>query len=167
MSMIYNLKHWIDHVVETPYKRRFVDNKDGTYNEEKVPGKIIRQGTPRNAENYNNMEEGIYNNSVYTTFLLQNALQQNRAIGDLQGESKELSLNNNNQYPFYSAAKTVALTNKRGSVNYYVHIEILSESGGFVDEVEIFDKQINGFKIRFNGSAKAAQIKYTVVGGLK
>lgn len=166
MGLIYNLLHWVDHVVETPHKRKFIDNGDGTVTEQKVTGEVIRQGTARNATNYNNLETGVLACSVYDAVLQQQILQHQRTIGDLSGEASEIVLNNTIPYPFNSSPTTVSLKQKRSSLTYSVKCEILETTGGFIDSIEVFDKQLNGFKMRFKGSAKSAKLRYSVSGGM-
>ena len=51
-------------------------------------------------------------------------------------------------------------------MNYDITIEVTSFSGGQLGEVEIYDKQLNGFKLKFTGSAKSVTVKYKVRGGM-
>lgn len=57
--MEYNRTNWQDHVTEFENRYREVENPDGTITHEPIEGEIIQQGTPINAANLNNMEEGI------------------------------------------------------------------------------------------------------------
>ena len=51
---------------------------------------------------------------------------------------------------------TVPIKEKRSNLDYVVEVEIVSSNGN-VEQIEVFDKQLNGFKIRFTGSAKSAE----------
>lgn len=61
---MYKPKEWKDHIVK--YLRRYrmlPGEEDGTVYLIPSPGEIEQQGTPQNAENFNHMETGIYENS--------------------------------------------------------------------------------------------------------
>lgn len=81
MGLLYNATKWLDHVTQYPMRRRITSNSDGTSDVVRAEGEIIQQGTPRNAQNYNNMESGILANSIYNSFLVQWVLQLQRASG--------------------------------------------------------------------------------------
>ncbi|MDD3368391.1 MAG: hypothetical protein PHP50_05780 [Lachnospiraceae bacterium] len=166
MGLLYDIRRWLDHVTEYPNRRKVIDNGDGTQTIEKAQGRIIQQGTARNAPNYNNMETGIFANSAYVAFVQQQVLQLQRNDEELQGEIGTVELANSRNYPFPGAAATVSINNLRSSLNYEVHTEVMECSGGFVEEIEVYDKQLNGFKIRLKGSAKSAVVKYSISGGL-
>ena len=53
---------WNDHIVENPFAFLETKNEDGSIVLEPKPGEILQQGTPVNAKNLNNMEEGIWLN---------------------------------------------------------------------------------------------------------
>ena len=84
---------------------------------------------------------------------------------DLSGERGEVTLTNSKKYPFSDASHTVDLTDRRSSLDYRVDVEVASVSGGLIECVEVYDRQLNGFKIRFKGSATKATLKYCVTGG--
>ncbi len=163
-NSIYDILHWKDHVVETPNKKRFIENSDGTVIEEKVQGEIIQQGTAQSATNFNNMEAGIYANSVIGAFLVQEILQLKKA--DEGEEIIDVEINDNTRfYPFNSINKSVAMSKKRNVKSYKVEAKVL-ESDSVVDEVVVFDRQLNGFKIAFKGLAKNVKIQLKIRGGL-
>lgn len=166
MGLIYDIWRWFDHVTQYPNRRKIINNGDGTQNVIKDQGTIIQQGTPRNETRFNNMETGIFANAAYAVHLQQQVLQLQRSAEELHGESGLLTLTNTNKYPFPSSGITVSISKLRSSMDYKVDIEIKTYSGGFVEEIEVYDKQLNGFKIRFKGSATSVQIKYLVTGGL-
>ena len=166
MSLIYDTLHWLDHVVQYPGRKKIIENPDGTVDLERSEGEVIQQGTPRNATNYNNQEQGILANSLGLAQLQQNQNQHARSITDLAGEVGTTSLSNTQKYPFNSPGITIPIAKQRFNLNYDVEVEIISSLGGFVEEVIVYDKQLNGFKIKFTGSATSVSLKYKLVGGM-
>lgn len=165
MSMVYNLLHWMDHVTEHPGRRHITEVSDDTVDLSRAEGAVLQQGTPRNAKNYNNMETGIFAANVLTSWIWTLLLQNRRQLEDLSGERGEVTLTNSKKYPFSDASHTVDLTDRRSSLDYRVDVEVASVSGGLIECVEVYDRQLNGFKIRFKGSATKATLKYCVTGG--
>lgn len=104
----------------------------------------------------------------YTTFHTVELLvdQHTQQLENLIVEMGTVALTNNKQYPFNDSATTVNLAAPRENLNYMVHAEAVSSTGS-VEAVEVYDKQLNGFKIRFIGSASEAQINYYVSGGMQ
>lgn len=76
-----------------------------------------------------------------------------------------VEITNANPYPFPPEAQTVDLKAERKNTDYTVTTEV-STSVGNVQAIEIYDKQTNGFKIRIDGSATSATVKYYVAGGM-
>lgn len=165
MGLLYNATKWLDHVTQNPMRRRITQNADGTCDIVRAEGDIIQQGTPRNAKNYNNIEEGILSNQVHLLVLGQHVIQLQRAAEENHGEFGLVMINNSNTYPFTSSAVTIPLERKRTNINYTVDVELI-EADGNVEEILIYDKQLNGFKMAFKGSAKAVQIKFKIEGGI-
>lgn len=126
---------------------------------------VIQQGTPQSATNWNNMEEGISANNAESAVILQQLMQHKRLLGDVEGEIGELTLFNSQEYPFNNSQETIALDRQRDTLNYRVYIELVSSEGSAGDIV-VSDKQINGFKIKFTGSAAEVTVKYYVWGGM-
>lgn len=164
MGLLYKATKWLDHVTQYPMRRRITNNKDGTADIVRAEGDVIQQGTPRNAKNYNNMEEGILANQILALALQQEMLQLQRAAAENHGEFGVVTIKNTNKYPFSSASITVPIKEKRSNFDYVVQIEV-SETDGNVETIEVFDKQLNGFKLAFKGSAKNVKLKYKVTGG--
>lgn len=170
---MYSKTEWKDHVVQYPDRRKITDNGDGTSTVEKAVGEVIQQGTPQSATNFNNMEDGIQDGQVGEKIFLQHYLQKEREyderVAGLEAECVNevgtISLTNSMKYPFNSSQKSVALKKARKTLNYDVDVEVTSASG-CVGDITITDKQLNGFKIAFEGSAGAVTIKYRVKGGL-
>lgn len=161
---MYNRRFWIDHVTEFVNKFRQTPNPDGTVTSEPVEGVVIQRGTPQNAANLNGMEEGILSNFILGMLLNQQLTQHKRILLDAAGETGQKTLTNSQAYPFNNSISTVALLKNRDNTNYTVECEVIS-SVGIVGDILISDKQVNGFKVRYNGSATSAVIKYTVRGG--
>lgn len=165
MGLMYNITHWLDHVTQFPGRRSMTENADGTVTLTRAEGEIIQQGTPRNATHYNNMETGILASNVFAQWLWTLVLQHRQKLEDLTGEYGEITLTNTKEYPFTNAIKTIPLTTLRSTTEYNVAVEVVSASGGLVEYAEAYDRQLNGFKIRFTGSARSATLKYCVTGG--
>lgn len=143
----YAMKQWKDHIVD------------------EVTQEVIQEGTPVSASNMNNMETGILGNDGFASVLVQQAMQFKRNIADLEGELQQVTLTNNQEYPFNNSVITVALLKERDTLNYRVLTEIVSSSG-IVGDIVIYDKAKNGFKIKYTGSATSATIKCFIQGGM-
>ncbi len=144
-----------------PYKRIFWQDEVKDQH-----GNIIQDGTPLSSKNMNNQEEGIFSAAELSAVLAQQVRQHNRVLADLEGEIGEVILTNSQSYPFNNSVKTVALAKKRDTLNYRVTVEVVSVTGGMAGDIEVYDKQLNGFKIAFAGSATSAKVKYYVQGGM-
>lgn len=165
MRLLYKMTKWLDHVTEHPMRRKLIDNSDGTYDLQRAEGKIIQQGTARSAQNYNNLETGVFGNAIYDLVLQQQLLQVQRQADENKGEFGAVAITRSRAYPFPSESITVPLVERRSTLDYTVTIEDLSPEGGFVENVEIYDKQLNGFKVKYSGSATKASIRYRITGG--
>ncbi|WP_293556583.1 phage tail protein [Phascolarctobacterium sp.] len=85
----------------------------------------------------------------------------------LQGFIVEADLTNTQNYPFNSSVKTLALTGDkvRLNQNYTIIVEATQVIDGFLGDVVVSDKLLNGFKVAYTGSAKSAHVKCYVQGG--
>lgn len=128
-------------------------------------GNLLQEGTLHDEVAMNRMEKGIDQANVLAATILQSVMQHKKALNDLEGEVGEISLTNSEFFPFNNSVQTVALKKNRDTRDYRVIAEIIS-SNGIVGELTITDKQLNGFKIAFSGSAKNVTIKYYVQGGM-
>lgn len=137
----------------TDWKDRVVDPSTGT---------VIQEGTNQSAGNFNNMENGIFDESVAAAFLMIAAGQLN---ADTAVEEKTVTLTNSLSYPFNNSVKTISLSATRTTTNYTVEVEVLEHSGD-VGDILISDKLLNGFKVRFDGSALSATVKLIIKGGM-
>lgn len=156
---------WLDHVTEFENRYREQTNPDGTITHIPAEGKTLQQGTPQNGKNFNHLECGVLEAHAIAGLLMISHIHQGQKLDDLAGETIQVTLTNTETYPFNISQKTVALGTNRNNVNYTVQPEIVSVSGGFVNGVEITDKLVNGFKVKFTGSAREAVIKLFVKGG--
>lgn len=157
---------WKDHAVDPDNTYRIVENADGTIT--LIPaGKVVQQGTNMSAVNFNNMESGIL--AANLTGL--EAMQLIRLFGDkataLEGVILEAELTNSQKYPFNNSTETMAFDSGdiRNNKDYTVIAEAEAE-GGFVGDIVISDKMLNGFKIAYTGSASKVTVKCYVQGGM-
>ena len=164
--MAYNILNWKDHAVTPDKTFRVVENSDGTIT--LVPaGRVIQQGTNMSAANFNNIELGVHAANISASEALRMiSLLQNKTTA-LEGLVIEETLTNDRSYPFNNSTKTIALgkMNERLNKNYTVLVEARAEGGGFVGDIVITDKMLNGFKIAHTGSAKTVKIKCYMQGG--
>lgn len=166
--MAYARTQWYDHVVE--YPNRYTETSAGgnMVTEIPAPGEIIQQGTPQSAANFNNLEEGIVASNEMADYIAVLLLAARRGLDALKGERGETTLTNTLTYPFNSTSTngtTITLAKKRDTADYTVDVEVAEEQGGCAGQVTVYDKLQNGFKLRFDGSAKSIKVRYTVRGG--
>lgn len=165
MRLLNQMTHWVDHVTQHPGRRKYTQNDDGSVDVVKAEGKIIQQGTARNGSNYNNMETSIRSANVFCSWLWTIVKHHRYKLEDLTGEFGEIDLTNTKKYPFSNASVTVPLDIKRSTKDYRVNVEVVSATEGLVERAAAYDRQLNGFKICFTGSAKNVKIKYCITGG--
>lgn len=160
--MAYNKTRWQDHVTAYQNRYREVENGDGTTTHEPVEGEVLQQGTPQSAKNFNNMEDGIFQATEMAAEAARAILHANQLLKRVAGETIETTLTNTFTYPFNNSKKTIALTKQRDTLNYTVTVEAESLDKGAVGAVKVTDKQLNGFKVEFTGSAKNVAIRCIV-----
>lgn len=100
--------------------------------------------------------------------LLLNALRQHRWQNEEEAPVCEYgtkTLNNSAAYPFNNSQQTVALAKTQKNTKYAIVAQIKSASGN-PGEVVASDKQVNGFKLAYTGSASSAVVEYIVIGGI-
>lgn len=156
---------WKDHVTQFSNRYREVNNADGTITHEAVEGEVIQEGTPQNAQNFNDLEQRVLASGEVAGLALLKVKMAESRIKGLQGEIIETTLTNTKEYPFNNSKKTVALKTPRGNLDYTVNVEADADGAGGVGEIKITDKQLNGFKIEYTGAAKSVSVKCTVQGG--
>lgn len=165
MGYGYEPVEWQDHVTEFPGRREIEQVGENLVVLKRAEGRTIQQGTPRSASFFNHMELGILEAHLLGQLLESRTLQMLRDIEGLTGEAGEVIIGGNGKYPFNEGAITVPLKVQRANLDYRVELEVSEVEGGMAETVRAYDKQKNGFKIGFNGSAKSVQIKYWVTGG--
>ncbi len=167
--MLYPQTFWKDHVTSRENDYQHVDNGDGTIKHIPVPGTILQQGTPQNQTNFDNIEFGVQDAYVATQILIAYLLQKGRdmdvLISDAADEIKTITLTNSLKFPFNNSIQTVALTTVRKNLNYDVDCEVTAYNGN-VGEIVVSDKQLNGFKVEFTGSATSVTLKIRIQGGM-
>lgn len=131
---------------------------------DKDSGDLLQEGTPMDAEHFNHMEQGIHNNSLMLAIMLENMKHTQQKVEAVDGEEIEVTLTNTKDFYFNNSVKTVALANMRSTINYRVITEIQGNPVN-AGEIIVYDKQINGFKIAFTGSAKSVTVRCFVQGG--
>lgn len=100
--------------------------------------------------------------------LLINAIRQHEWQNEADAlicEQGTVTLTNTGAFPFNNSQQTVALVKTQKNVKYAIIADIKSANGN-PGEVVASDKQINGFKLAFTGSAKFAVVEYIVIGGI-
>jgi len=125
-------------------------------------GEVVQEGTAQSAANFGNMDSGIEDvvNAMKQLLLGFNQLQVDNEV-----EEQTITLTNSKKYPFNNSEKVVALQKARVSKAYLVDVELVSHDGD-VGDIIIGDKLLNGFKVRFDGSAKSATVTLRIKGGL-
>lgn len=177
---MYGMTPWKDEVVQYPYRYKETQNSDGTVEHEPSPGSIMQEGTPQSATNFNHMENGIHDAHVAAAIFMQYQMHYVEARekevderldhhdAEFSAETGTVTLTNTNKvfFGFNNSGSTVALKTVRKTMNYDLDIEVVEVAGGQVGNVIVYDKQLNGFKLKFEGSAKTVKVKYKVRGGM-
>lgn len=124
-------------------------------------GETIQQGTLQSAKNFNNMENGIDDASIASAILIRELAEKvhNDAVDEY-----DVTLINTMTFPFNNSGKTVALKNAKSHSDYSVDA-VAENDNGTIGDIVIYDKLLNGFKVKYTGSAKTANIKLYVRGG--
>lgn len=163
--MAYQILLWKDHAVTPGNTYSVTENDDGTITLTPA-GRIVQQGTNMSAVNFNNMEQGIFAANVLTAESMRMIMMLQNKTDSLEGIILEETLTNSKKYPFNDSVKTIALGNEnlRNNKDYTVIVET-EAAGGFVGDIVITDKMLNGFKIAYTGSASSVKVKCYVQGG--
>lgn len=175
---MYSILIWKDHSINPNNTYTVKENSDGTVTLTPY-GTVLQQGTNMSATNFNNMEFGIADADLAARILTiaardandrltANAADITAAVAaytkEFAVEEKTITLTNTAGYPFNNSVQTVSMTPARKNKNYLVEYSITTKNGN-VGEVEISDKQLNGFKVAFTGSAKSVMLKLFIKGG--
>ena len=97
--------------------------------------------------------------------LLINAFRQHLWEERMICEYGSKTLTNSQQFPFNNSQESVALVNRQDNIKYAVVAEFGSTTGN-AGEIVVSDKQVNGFKLAYTGSAPSAVVNYIVIGGI-
>ena len=175
---MYSILIWKDHSINPNNTYTVKENSDGTVTLTPY-GTVLQQGTNMSATNFNNMEFGIADADLAARILTIAVRDANDRLtataADITAavaaytkefavEEKTITLTNSVGYPFNNSVQTVSMTPVRKNKNYLVEYSITTKNGN-VGEVEISDKQLNGFKVAFTGSAKSVTLKLFIKGG--
>ena len=158
---MYPRTNWENEVWNPPHRYTMTDAGGGQYDVARA-GTRQNVGTPQDKDHFNNLERGLEDVTVVAALML-NMIRQLQE--DTGVELHTVSLTNTDSYPFNNSAVTVALDERRNNLDYSVEAEVLSRTGG-VESVEVYDKQLNGFKVKFNGSGSAATVRLKITGGI-
>lgn len=166
---MYIWTNWVDETDQ--YENRYTEsaNPDGTITHTKVRGEVYVEGTPQNAANFNNMEQGILDAHIAADLQMNAHRQGLWRVEDLERatdqETGTKTLTNTQAFPFNNSIVTVPLTITRDNLNYVVEVIKVEETGGPAGDIEITERQVNGFKMAFTGSASSVKVTYAVIGG--
>lgn len=159
------LVNWKDQVCEFP--NRFKHNVDGDkVTLEKDPGTIKQQGTPQNATNFNRMDLAALEAMLMSAEAMRMLLRQYEELKGITGEVIEATLTNSQVYPHNNSTKTLQIVTPRNTKDYTITVEVVNVTGGAAGEFEISDKLLNGFKIKYTGSASSVAVRCYVRGGI-
>lgn len=125
---------------------------------------VGQEGTPMDEQHFNNMEGGINGANLFAEFLAEVVGKQQKRLDDVDGEVITVTLTNTQDFYANNSVKTIPLSVRRDTLNYMVDAEIQGDTVN-VGDIVIYDKQVNGFKVKFTGSAKTVDLKLYVHGG--
>ncbi|WP_339060100.1 hypothetical protein [Tepidibacillus marianensis] len=136
-------------------------------------GVVIQEGTLQSAANFNTGEYGTEDAQAAFAIFLQYYLQYEREAraknvnyeAEFLNEVQTITLTNSQKFPFNNSLYTVSLVTPRKTLNYDVSWEVTTANGN-VGDITVTDKQLNGFKIAFDGSATSVTLKIRIKGGM-
>ena len=166
---MYQWTQWVDESDEYEGIFTETDLGGGMIRHDPVIGQVYVQGTPQDAAHWNNMEAGISDAHIAQQLMI-NALRQGVwRIEDMEQDTAQetgtVTLTNTQQFPFNNSIVTVPLTVTRENLNYVVEVIKVEPSGGPAGEIDVSERQVNGFKMAFTGSASSVKVIYAVIGG--
>ena len=98
-------------------------------------------------------------------FLTEVVKHHGEQISNIGGEIIKVTLTNTAGEAFFNnSAKTIALSVNRDSFDYTVTAEVVTPVDN-VGDIIVYDKQVNGFKVKYTGSAASVDLKLYVQGG--
>lgn len=136
-------------------------------------GDVLVDGTPVNEVNLNNIETGTHDSHTALAVFIQYFMQFDRWVrqkvadftAEFLNEIQTVTLTNSLTFPFNDSVYTVSLATPRKTLNYDVSWEVTAADGN-VGDIVVSDKQLNGFKIAFDGSATSVTLKIRIKGGM-
>ena len=157
--------NFLDHVVEYPGRFQETDLGNNLIQHDPAPGEIVQEGTPLNAANMNLLDTAALQAIMMGSLNASLLRQLSDKVEAQAGEQIEVTLTNNQQYPFNNSNKAVQLGTNRNKKNYTVLVEVLSSEGGGVGEILVTNKLLNGFQIAYTGAASSVTVNCIVQGG--
>ncbi len=142
---MYDINKWYDHVTELQHTYKETQNADGTVTHELVEGEVLQQGTPMNAEHFNNIEKGVLENNVLSCWLA----QMERYANDDEQENKSDIVT-----VTVGEATNSYIVLVKNNTNYDV-VPIVTSGTAIVT---VSNKQTNAFKYTTDGSCTVAFI---------
>ncbi len=127
-----------------------------------VPG--IQEGTPQDEYHFNNLEGGVDGANLLAEFLTEVVFKNQKRLDNVDGEVITRTLTNTKDFYFNNSVQTVPITSQRDTLDYRVDVEVQGDVVN-VGDVVVFDKQQNGFKVKYTGSAPSVTVKLYVRGG--
>ena len=127
-----------------------------------VPG--IQEGTPQDEYHFNNLETGTDGANLLAEFLTEVVFKNQKRLDNVDGEVITRTLTNTKDFYFNNSVQTVAIASQRATLDYRVDVEVQGDVVN-VGDVVVFDKQQNGFKVKYTGSAPSVTVKLYVRGG--
>ena len=124
-----------------------------------VPG--IQEGTPQDEYHFNNLETGTDGANLLAEFLTEVVFKNQKRLDNVDGEVITRTLTNTKDFYFNNSVQTVAITSQRDTLDYRVDVEVQGDVVN-VGDVVVFDKQQNGFKVKYTGSAPSVTVKLYV-----
>ena len=156
---------WEDRIVQYPRRVSVESLGNGLYNWAPAPGEVEKKGTQQSKRNFGNMDFGVLENALIVGFVSMNLRLVQESLDDVRGQILTVDLKNTMKYPATSAEKTVTRPRPANNSDYTVETEII-EADGPVENVEVYGKALNAFKVCYSGSAKNVTLKLHVIGGL-
>ena len=161
---MYDLILWKNRRTEKSNTYEVTENSDGTITLTPVVGEVIEAGTSFNQTNMNHMDNGINEAMIIANMAIVQLLQHQRELENTYFEVGSVEVASNENYPFNTESVTVAIKDKRNTLDYVVlaYCDDLQQGRA----IRIKDKQLNGFKIEVEDCPKEpATIKYFIIGG--
>ena len=127
-----------------------------------VPG--IQEGTPQDEYHFNNLETGTDGANLLAEFLTEVVFKNQKRLDNVDGEVITRTLTKTKDFNINNYVQTEAIASQRDTLDYRVDVEVQGDVVN-VGDVVVFDKQQNGFKVKYTGSAPSVTVKLYVRGG--